>query len=245
MNQKADRFYTDLMTKFREIVHDNGLEGRTITITGKILTTHEAIGNPRRQDFPLITGKERLMEADFMGSKGQAFTDQPGHFEGTLSDILERKPVSNFDRAVLISSINAVCRYLGLIDRSVHCRNEEPEECARDLIGFLKEKGPGKIALVGFQPSMLESIAGHFEVRNLDLDADKIGTEKFGVTVEDGVHDRDEVLEWADLIFATGSTVVNGTVVDYLDSKPVWFYGTTILGTAYLMGLNSYCRTTH
>jgi hypothetical protein len=50
------------------------------------------------------------------------------------------------------------------------------------------------------------------------------------------------VLARCDLILATGSTISNGTIKNFLrPDKPCLFYGTTLSGAAYLMGWNRYC----
>ncbi|PWI33376.1 hypothetical protein DI392_11010 [Vibrio albus] len=235
-------FFTNLLNKFRNIVKEHDIAGEEVSISGKVLTNEEAIGNPDRKDFPLLTGKERLMQAEFRGFKGQAFSDMPGPFTGTIASILEKEPQNNWERAVFIATMNAVCAYLGIADKTVHCKNNEPEECASQLVAYVKQHyGNAKIALVGLQPSMLEALSGEFMVRNLDLDKDKIGSIKFGVEIEDGFTKKDEVLDWCDIIIATGSTCANGSIVNYLDQKPVLFYGTTVSGAAALMNLPRFC----
>ncbi len=239
---EENTFFAQLLAKFRAIVQEHQLMDETVTITGTVLSSEDAIGHPDRQDFPLLTGKERLMQAEFRGAKGQAFTDMPGPFSGSIQSIVDTTPQNNWQRAVLIATLNAVCAYLKLTDRTVHCKNNEPEVCARQLVTFIEQQfTQPKIALVGFQPSMLEALARKFSVRNLDLDEDKIGKMKFGVRVEDGIRCCEEVLDWCDVIVATGSTSTNGSIVNYLRDKPVLFYGTTVSGTAALMDLPRFC----
>ncbi|MDC7125329.1 MAG: DUF364 domain-containing protein [Spirochaetales bacterium] len=241
MNMPND-FYNSLIERFREVLEENNLLEESINITGKVLTSEEALGKPDRRDFPLLSGKEKLMQAEFKNSKGQAYTDMPGSFSGKLKDIISKTPENNFQRAVLISSINAVCCHLGLCDRTIHCKNNEPEDCAEQILSFIKSNYSDiKIALIGHQPSILEKLSANFEVRNLDLDNDKIGKVRFGVLVEHGIEKLDEVLNWCDIILATGSTIVNRTIVKYLDKKPVYFYGTTISGAAALLNLQRLC----
>ena len=238
----SNEFYTLLINKFKEVLTENSLMEECITITGKVLTPEEALGKPGRRDFPLLTGKERLMEAEFKGCRGQAYTDMPGSFSGELKEIISSYPENNYQRAILVSSINAVCRYLGICDNTVHCKDNEPERCADQIKNFISEThGKPKIALIGHQPSMLEKLSADFELRNLDLDIDKIGSKRFGVMVEHGIDNLDTVLKWCDIILATGSTIVNSTIVKYIDKKPVYFYGTTISGAASLIGLNRLC----
>ncbi|MBC7075912.1 MAG: hypothetical protein H5T98_07565 [Syntrophomonadaceae bacterium] len=238
-------FYAELMNELRKLVEEKGLFDEEVLITGRILSEEEAIGSPQRRDYPLLKGKERLMEADFKGAKGQAFTDMAGNFNGTLKEVLDTPLKTNFDRAVLIATANAVCRYLGLVENTVHCHDEEPEECASRLVEQIKQRfGAPKIALIGLQPAILEKLGCFFSVRVVDLDLDNIGKIKSGVLIE-GPEAADGVLQWCDLIVATGSTAANGSIVDYYDNKqddrPVIFFGTTIAAASALMGLERFC----
>ena len=54
----------------------------------KTLTAQQAIGKPERDDFPLLKGKERIIEALFKGSAGQAFTDAFRDYQGDISSLL-------------------------------------------------------------------------------------------------------------------------------------------------------------
>jgi uncharacterized protein (DUF4213/DUF364 family) len=235
-------FYNELIDKFKKIAEENGLMNETVAVTGRVLATQEAIGNPLRKDFPILKGKEKLMQAEFKGEKGQAFTDMPGIFSGTIEEIINRPLETNFDRAVLISTINAVCKYLGIAKKSIHCKDEEPEKCSLELITYIKERYESpKIALIGLQPSMLERLSKYFKIRVVDLAEENIGKRKFGVEIEDGMTRTEEVLNWCDLILATGSTVANGSITNFIGEKPAVFYGTSIAGPAALMNLTRFC----
>lgn len=240
---EALQLYAELRAKLLEIATTNNLLDEQVVLTGRDLTVAEAIGIPKRQDFPLQKGKEKLLQASFKGALGQAFTDQAGYFHATLKEIIHHPLESNFNRAVFIATLNAVLRSLGMIEKTIHCKNEEPEECATQLVPFIKAHyGTPKIALVGLQPALLDSLATTFTVRVLDLNPDTIGTTQKGIKIEDGERERDHVLDWCDLILATGSIVSNGTIGDFLHpDKPSVFYGTTVAGAAYLMGWNRFC----
>lgn len=239
----VQNFYDELLNKFKKIVIKNGLMSERIRITGKILKPEEAIGNPIRQDYPILKGKEKLIEADFKGAKGQAFTNMPGQFSGTLEEIIHKPLKTNFDRAVLISTINAVCKYLNIVDKTIHCKDEEPERCSKKLVKYIKENyGFPKVALIGFQPAMLEKLSKNFEIRVADLDEDNIGKVKYGIEIEDGRIYIEKILNWCDVIIATGSTIANSTITVFLNNKPVIFYGTTIAGVAKIMDLNHFCE---
>ncbi|MBN2737475.1 MAG: hypothetical protein JXR70_10880 [Spirochaetales bacterium] len=244
----ADHFYQEILTGFRKLAEQKGILDENITINGKILNTQEAIGIPSRDDFPLLMGKEFLMEADYKGSKGQAFTNCPGNFNGTICEITKTLPKNSFEYAVLISSMNAVGKHLGLCEKTIHCRNEGPELCAEHIVASIKKmdiyratSNPLKIALVGYQPSFLDKLARNFNLRCLDLDLSRIGQKKFGITIEQGVDNMRDALNWADMILVTGSTLCNGTIVNYLSHKNTYFFGTTISATAALLGLKRMC----
>jgi uncharacterized protein (DUF4213/DUF364 family) len=56
----------------------------------------------------------------------------------------------------------------------------------------------------------------------------------------------DDAIKWSDLIFATGSTIVNGTIGNFINkNKPVIFYGVTISAAAKILNLKTYCYCGH
>lgn len=212
-----------------------------ITVKARTLSTEEAIGKPEDNDFPLQKGNERLMQAEFRGACGQAFTDRFGDFEGSLEEIFSMPLENNFRRAVFVASLNAVMRSLGRIQGTVHCRDEEPKTCAEALVKHIQSTyGHVKITQAGFQPRMIQALAPVFPLRVLDLDPENIGTEKFGIMVE-GPDRAADAVAWADILLVTGTVLVNGTIDFFLTGRPVIFYGTTIAGAAALMGWQRFC----
>ena len=236
----------DILTKeFIKIIKENDFESEEVKIQAAPLSPEEAIGNPEDRDYPLITGRERLMQAEFKGYLGQAFTDIYGNFSGRLSDIMGMDLTNNFQRAIFISSLNAVMRYLGLIEKSVHCRDNEPRECSYELVKYVEESyGHPKLAMVGFQPRMVEALSKRFELRVTDMAQDNIGRERFGVIIH-GPGKTPENLNWCDVALITGTTIVNNTIGQFQISKPVIYYGVTISGVAKLLGLNHFCYWGH
>ena len=144
---------------------------------------------------------------------------------------------------MFIAALNAVTRHLGLAEGTIHCKNEEPETCAEQIVQYIKETyGSPKITLVGFQPAMLENLSRAFELRVLDLNPDNVGKVKYGVKIEHGKDDYEDAVQWANLILCTGSTLSNGSIVDYMGiGREVVFYGTTLAGAARLLGLKRVC----
>lgn len=237
--------YDELRQRLNEIIEEKGLSSDEITINSKTLSEEEAIGITERKDFPILTGKEVMLEAEFRGAKGQSFTSHPAVYKGTLSDIVELDIENDqHGMGLFIASLNAIMRYLKLAEGTVHCKNEEPEKCGKKFIDYVKsEYGDPKIALIGYQPAILENLSGEFSVRVLDLDPKNVGFERYGVLVEDGIESYSEVvLDWSDIVLCTGSTLANGSIVNFLDiGKPVIFFGTTIAGAAELLGLERAC----
>ena len=233
--------YDTIKKEFIKLITENGLQGEGVVIRATPLSPEQAMGNPEDRDYPLMAGVERLMQAEFRGALGQAYTDMYGDFSGRLSEIVEMDLKNNFRRAIFISSLNAVMKHLGLITRTVHCKDDQPRECSQELARYIeKNYGQPKVAMVGFQPRMVEALAKKFELRVSDMDRDNIGKEKFGVKIYDPSHTK-ENLDWCDIALVTGSTIVNNTIAQFRISKPVIFYGVTISGAARLLGLSHFC----
>ena len=219
-----------------------GILDENIEVKARTLSTEEAIGNPEGDDFPLLRGKEKLMEAQFRGSKGQAFTDRYGDFSNTLREIAEMDLSNNFRRAIFVSALNAVQSNLGQAERTIHCKDEGPALCAPQLGDYIENKyGNPKLGLIGYQPAMIKALSGRFKMRIVDLDPDNIGSVKCGITVE-GPAQTAEVLEDVNLLVVTGSTIVNDTLSNFLrDDKPTIFFGTTVAAAAEMMGWQRFC----
>ncbi len=233
--------YDDIKQKARPVLKAQGLMDRRIRVEARALSTEEAIGNPEGNDFPLQQGKERLMQAELDGALGQAFTDRYGDFEGTLEEIFSMPLENNFRRAVFVATLNAALRSLGRAERTIHCRDQGPGICSADLVRYIRERyGEVKIGQVGFQPAMVGALAATFPLRVLDLDPDNIGAEKRGVIIE-GADAQEDVINWADLLLVTGTTLVNGTIKDFLRDTPALFYGSTIAGAAAIMRWDRFC----
>lgn len=241
--KEAKDIFTVLQEQLRQIVDENGLSEQKIEITCSVLTTEEAIGNPERSDFPLQKGKEKLMQARCGDSCGQAFTDMPNSYTGKVRELTTMALNTNYERAVFISGLNAVLRELGMADHTIHCKDDGPRRCALEIGAIIAgEYGHPRIAMFGLQPAIAEALAQQFELRVFDLDPDNIGQTKFGLVIESGECDLDEVESWADLFLVTGSTLCNGSIRGFLPlSKPAVFFGTTIAGAAPLLGLKRIC----
>ena len=242
----SEELFSTLKSRFIEVLKANGIEKEPVEVICRSLSPEEAIGTPGRQDFPILTGKDVMIQAEFRGCRGQAFTDAPASFSGTLSEILDMDIVHDAHaRGLFVAVMNAVMESLGLCRGTVHCRTEGPELCSQKMKAWLAEHRPDaeKITLVGYQPALLEMLGkSGYQVRVLDLNPQNIGQVRHGVTVEDGAAAMQSAIDSADLILCTGSTLCNGTIVDYmLPDKDVLFFGTSAAGASKLLGLNRVC----
>ena len=205
--------YIQLKETLKSEIDRHDLADKRIDIKCKPLSVKEAIGTPDHDDYPIVKGKEVMMAATFNGASGQAFTDEYTDISLSVDDLLNIDHTKTSERAIFIAGLNAVYRSLQLCDKTIHCKDKEPVECAENLI--LQPQFSGrKILLVGLQPRFLEYLVGKNTVRVLDLDPDNVGTQKFGVKIESG-EKFEEALDWCDMIFATGSTIVNGTITSF------------------------------
>ena len=211
-------------------------------VSARDLTPEEAIGSPDRDDYPLLKGKEVMMEARYLDSVGQAYTDQPGRFSGTLGQVLHMALNTNFRRAVFVATLNAVMRRFCQVEATVHCKDKEPALCAQKLPAFIeKHYGRPKIAFVGLQPALVQSLtAAGFELRVTDLNPDNVGQARCGVLIGDASLNAENV-RWADIVLSTGSVLVNDTYRELWQGKPVIYYGVTAAGLAKIFDLPRFC----
>ena len=239
--QDSNQVYERMRNVLAEMAAEVGLETEVKVFAGP-LKIQDALGDPEEKDYPLQKGKEKLMEAVIFDSRGQAYTDMYGNYQGTLSDVIALELKDNFQRAVFTSTLNALLRHLKKVENTRHCKNEGMGQCGREVEGYIKERYESpKIWLVGLQPRLLENLAMPFQIRVTDRDSDNTGSEKSGVEIENPSA-APEIGQWCDLILATGTIFVNNTFEEIFScGKPVILYGTTAVGPAHVLGIQRYC----
>lgn len=236
----------------KERVLDGALSAAE-TIAARPLMPREALGegDSVRHDYPLRKGREFLLEATFRGERGQAFTEKPVHWAGTVKDLEVLDLGRDEERALFVASLNAVAKVLGVTGNTVHCRNESLNRCARKVGDRLNERlAPGEcLLIVGYQPAFIEAAAltlGPERVRVVDLDAANIGRTVFGVSISDGSTDLERLLGEARFALVTGSSLVNGTYGN-LEKRlqaagvPFVLFGTSGAAAAALLGIERWC----
>jgi uncharacterized protein (DUF4213/DUF364 family) len=215
------------------------LLNESLRIECSALSVEEALGTPKEQDYPIQHGREIMLQAVFRGSAGQAFSRETIQKTFTLREVLDLPLESDWQRAVLVASANAVFAAAGRVDRTVHCKNQGPADCAKCLHEITRNE---KVALFGHQPRFLEQLKQLGEVRCVDIDPALIGTAPCGISIEPA-EKTDELIEWADHILVTGSAVVNDTFDRFTRiDKPMHVFGITGAAAAQVLGLTRYCK---
>ncbi len=241
--------------RFKEIVQKNGLMEESIEVEARGLSPEESIGDPGRDDFPLMTGREVMIQACFKNSYGQAFTDHPGNFKDSLQEVINLSLRDNYKRALFIATLNAVLRELKLAEKTIHCRDDEPRLCSNKVVAWIEDNIPaaGKIGIIGYQPAMVEQCCSYFGPDNVivsDLNKERLGENKYGVIIGDGGKENDRLIREADFVLMTGSSLVNDTIDNLLQivnkyNRDYCFFGNTISGTVSLLDLPHLCFYGH
>jgi hypothetical protein len=240
--------------RFSALVHELELGEEDVQITVATLSAQEAIGSPNRDDYALLEGKEVMIEAQFQGSFGQAFTDQPQGFQGQLNSVLGLNLDTKHNRAIFIATLNAVMSRQGMVTGTRHCRDEEPEECAAEIAkNLLGRFGKIKIGLVGYQPAMLDHLVREFgtdNVRCTDLNPKNMAAQKFDVEIWDGREATQGLVQWSDLVLVTSSTIVNNTFDGVRQEalsqgKHLITFGVTGAGVSALTDVERLCFRAH
>ena len=241
----TQELYRRLRQELKRLVDTHRLNESSIELKSRGLSPEEAIGHTRRKDYPILAGREIMLQARFGDALGQAFTDAPSEFCGTLDDVLSLDTENDpHGQALLIATLNAVMRHTGDIDHTVHCKNDDLERCAEAYATRVREGfGTPRIALVGYQPALTSRLSQEFPLRVLDMNPQFVGSVKSGVTIEHGGESyRDAVLDWSELVLCTGSTLCNGTFVNFVDiGRPVVFFGISGAAAARVFSLPRFC----
>jgi uncharacterized protein (DUF4213/DUF364 family) len=233
---------------------EQGVLDEKLLVRAGELTPEEAIGTPLRNDFPILLGKEKVIEARFQSARGHAFTDMPIEFQGTLGEVLAQPLETNADRALLVATLNGVMRHLGKVSRGVHCRDDEPERCALELAGEIRRRmGLGAVGLIGLNPAILAALVREFGaelVRVTDLNPECIGAVKEGVEIWDGATRTPELIRGSNFVAVTGTTLVNDTFPAILallrqERCEHLIYGVTAAGVCSIFGFPRFCPYGH
>lgn len=235
----------------REIAGAAGMLEADVSVLARPLTPEEAIGKPGRRDFPILVGRERVVEARVGDGRGHAFTDTAREFLGRLSEVIDLAFENSGARAIYVSALNATLGQVGRVQGAVHCKDDDPERCGTEIADQLRDRlgRHGVVGLIGLNPAIAEHLVeafGRERVRITDLNPGNIGQEKFGVEVLNGATGTDELIEASDVVLLTGTTLVNGTFDRIWQriaerGKAGLVFGVTAAGVCALLGFERIC----
>ena len=176
----------------------------------------------------------------------------PAEAAGSLRELVELDLGDSRRRALFVSALNATLRRLGRAAGTIHCRDDDPETCGPQIAAQVADQARGRprtVGLVGLNPALAESLVrafGAHAVRIVDRNPDQIGQKRFGVIIGDGDRDMASLIDAADLVLLTGTTLVNGTfdaiwsAIQAAGKRGI-VYGVTAAGVAALLGIERMC----
>lgn len=194
-----------------------------------------------------ISKPEYRVTASFRGTKGEAYTECPEAFDGTLQDALDLPVSEHGIRAVSLAAINAVMSYLNLCPGTWSEESQAHMQYADALYKHVSDRyGKDHIVLIGYDGYIVKKFVEEgMDFWTLDRNPDNITKNRFEhVIVNSAKYNRESCYAWGKLFLLTGSSLCNGTAIQYLDHQiPVLFYGITCAGAATLLGFDWFPTT--
>lgn len=196
-----------------------------------------------KDEYALLRGKDILLSCRYRSGIGQVFTTAPRSYKGRLKSILELDLKNTRNNSIFHATMNAVLKYLGLIDKTEHCVGEEPKLCGYLLSRkLLSDYGQTvKVLHVGYQPGHVEALAQFFHDNLIvtDLADQFIWQRKYGRLIVDGILNK-YLIAQVDVILVTASSIVNSTAWEIIDQarilgKKVIVYGISASAAVYLL----------
>ncbi len=206
--------------------------------------------NLPNEEYPIVRGKEVIMECKFRNSKAHVFTSMPYEGKVSVDEVINSRLSSIPERSAFYCALNAIMRYFGLIKGTIHCRGKIPEICGKDLLQeILSFYGDVPTLLIGYQPGFVKTLAHNLSTLYVtDMDPRNIGKKVGKVVVRDHTL-NEELIKSVDLVISTGSSLINSTfwnVFDWVNKyrKEFIVYGVTVAGVAEILKLRRHCPYT-
>lgn len=194
---------------------------------------HEPVSAAARPEYPVT--------ATICGVKGEAYTEEPESFSGTLQQALQIPPSDKGISAVTVAALNAAMNYLGISPGTFPEGEEARLRYADALCNYVTEcHGKSNVILVGYDGYLVKRFMEEgMDFWTMDRDPDNITQDRFHhVVVNNAKRNRESSFVWGTYFVVTGSTLCNGTILHYLNSgKELLFYGITCAGAAALLKL--------
>ena len=234
-----DELYQQILSAFYRLDGAEALLNETVSVTPS--AEPEKTLRPENDPPSTVARPEYCVTATLCGVKGEAYTEEPTGFSGTLRQALHILPTEKGISAVTIAALNAAVNYLGLAPGTFPEGEEAHFRYADALCRYVTEHfGKSNIILVGYDGYLVKRFVEEgLDFWTMDRDPDHISQNRFHhVVVNNAKRNRESSFVWGKYFIVTGSTLCNGTILPYLDSdKEVLFYGITGAGAATLLHL--------
>lgn len=199
------------------------------------------------KEYAIAKGKEVIMECEFLGCKGHVFTAAPYSGRMSVSEMVDLDLRSLKDRSMFFCGLNAIMRYLGLIDKTLHCKGDSPIKCGNELVNkILSSFGDVSVLLIGYQPAMAKALQINLRRTYItDMNPENIGKKVGKSVIYDHSHNY-KILEDVDVVIITGSSVINSTLWPLIDRVKEFgirsvIYGVSAAGAIKIIGLERFC----
>ena len=233
-------------SRFGKVVRDNHLERESVIVEA---------GSSRASQHQGTTGKgcgcfaDGLIKARVAGGVGHAAIDSPAHFRASLRGVISMSLASDFERCVFLATVNAACRALGLLNKSLRCDDAGARRCPAEIVRQTGKDRPKSVGLFGFEASLLEMLVRTFGGRHVacvDADPELIGARNWGVDIWDA-HDRAaDLVDRSEFLMINTTCFVNASadeIVRLIWDKgcPYRFFGITGAGATKLLKMHWVC----
>ena len=222
-----EELYQQILSGFYALEGAKELLDETVSVTGA--KEPEKTLRPENDPPSTVARPEYCVTATLRGVRGEAYTETPEDFRGTLEEALHIPPSEKGISAVTIAALNAAMSCLGLAPGVFPEEEEAHFRYAEKLYRYVIENhGPDNIVLVGYDGYLVKRFVDEgLIIWIMDRDPDHIAK-----------RNRESSFVWGKYFIVTGSTLCNGTILHYLNSgKELLFYGITCAGAAKLLNL--------
>lgn len=231
--------YDQIIFRFSALKGAADLLNEEVFVTGS--KQPEKTLRPADEPPSTVARPEYCVTAELLGVKGEAYTEEPSDFRGTLKEALAIPPTEKGISAITIAALNAAMSYLNLAVGTFPEEEEEKFRYADALCRYVKKEfGTSNLILVGYDGYLVKRFMDEgLDFWTMDNDPANITQDLFHhVVVNNAKRNRESSFVWGKYFIVTGSTLCNGTILHYLNSnKELLFYGITCAGAATLLEL--------
>lgn len=231
--------YQKMLTRFLALPGAGSLLSEPVRITPD--PEPEVLLLPEGSTSSFISRPEYRVTAVMKGVCGEAYTECPKGFEGTLKEVLDLPVSEEGIPAQTLAAINAAMSLLGLCPGSFADDPAVHAAYADNLCRFVTEQyGSSNLVLIGYDGYIVKRFSEEgLDFWTLDRNPSNITQDCFNhVIVNSGKYNREACFAWGKVLLITGSTFCNGTVLHFLNRNvPVLFYGITCAGISKLLDL--------